>query len=70
MAKPIDIIDNGMIFADYKFRAGPKGLVFIDDDYPLTLEKFQWDDGDTLTVKVTQGQITLYRNQYEEDIQR
>lgn len=70
MGLPIDIIDNGMIFADYKFRAGPQGLVFIDEDYPLTLDKFEWNDGDTLTVTITQGQITLYRNQYEkEDIQ-
>lgn len=70
MGLPIDIIDNGMIFADYKFRAGPQGLVFIDEDYPLTLDKFEWNDGDTLTVRITQGQITLYRNQYEkEDIQ-
>ena len=70
MGLPIDILENGTIFADYKFRAGPQGLVFIDEDYPLTLDKFKWNDGDTLTVTITQGQITLYRNQYEkEDIQ-
>lgn len=65
MGLPIDIIDNGMIFADYKFRAGPQGLVFIDEDYPLTLDKFEWEDGDTLTVKVTDGQICLYRINYQ-----
>ena len=68
---PYQILKEGVLYADYKFFAGAEGLVFVDEDYPLKLEQFKWNDGDTLTVKITDGLICLYRNEYEEkDLQR
>lgn len=56
-----------MLYADYKFFIETYGLIMADKDYPITIDKVPFDEGDKFVLETTEDGRLFFRRLIDSD---